>query len=173
MPKKIVMILFFVGFLSAVAVMGFVLSLEYRFLLAPCSLCIFQRVAVLVAMIVFLIGAIHMGFSTSTRSLPTYVTLGVLIALIGLVISLRQIYLQSLPPREVPACGPGFNFIFKAYPFLDALKIIFQGSGECAKVGWRGLGLSLADWAGLYFVGLVILNILAAGLNRINKTANK
>jgi disulfide bond formation protein DsbB len=169
MSKKLPGMLFLIGLVSALMVLGFVIFLEYHAHLNPCSLCIFQRIAVMVALIVFLVGVIRGAFRISPRAILVCGLIGIVVAIIGLSISLRQIYLQSLPPSKVPACGPGLDFIFRAYPFLDALKIVFQGSGECAKVDWRGLGLSLADWGGIYFVILIILNTLAIGLNRIRK----
>ncbi len=173
MLRKMPSILFLLGFLSAIGVMGLMLFLEYQRHLIPCSLCIFQRLAVILAGFIFLMGLLHRSLRASAALITVYGILGILVALLGLSISLRQIYLQSLPPSAVPACGPGLNFIFQAYPFLDALKVIFEGSGECAKVDWRTLGLSLADWAGVYFVGLMILNVLAIGFERVEKMADK
>jgi protein dithiol:quinone oxidoreductase len=169
--RKISEFLFIFGFLISIVVMGVVLFLEAHNHLIPCSLCIFQRIAVILSGLVFLIGAIHGFCRKKGHPVWIYAILGILVALIGLSVSLRQVYLQSLPPSAVPACGPGINFIFKAHPFLDALKIVFEGSGECAKVDWKFWRLSLADWAGLYFVGLMILNVLAVGLNRWSKKA--
>jgi disulfide bond formation protein DsbB len=174
MVKNINIFLFLLGLLISLGTMGYVLFLEHHNHLIPCSLCIFQRIAVIFSSIIFLIALIHglcLGLKRKTfmgRLVLVYAVLGILVALTGLAFSLRQIYLQSLPPSEVPGCGPGVNFLFKAYPFLDALKIVLEGSGDCAKVDWRGLGLSLADWSGIYFVGLLILNAAALGFNKIN-----
>jgi protein dithiol:quinone oxidoreductase len=172
MSKNIGILLFFLGFLLSLGLMLYVVFLEYHFHLRPCSLCIFQRIAVMGSLIIFLIACLHYLVLRIKhkifvgRVVWIYAILGILTALIGLGFSLRQIYLQSLPPSEVPGCGPGINFLFKAYPFLDALKIVLEGSGDCAKVDWKGLGLSLADWAGIYFVGLIILNAVVIGFNK-------
>jgi disulfide bond formation protein DsbB len=32
------------------------------------------------------------------------------------------------------------------FPLADALKMVFKGSGECAEVVWRFLGLSMPTW---------------------------
>jgi disulfide bond formation protein DsbB len=57
-----------------------------------------------------------------------------------------HVRLQNLPADEVPACGPGFDYIIDAFPLADALKMIFSGSGECASIDWQFLGLSMPAW---------------------------
>ncbi len=184
-----ILYLFLVGFWVSFGVLGFTFFLEIHVHLVPCSLCIFQRVFLIISTVIFLIFLIHVGWlllastagqktshdeardsvyalGMSFKTVMSYAVVGFLMALIGLAFSLRQIYLQSLPPSAVPGCGPGLNFLFQAYPVLDALKIVLQGSGDCAKIDWRGLGLSLADWAGIYFVFLIILNVVIMGVNK-------
>ncbi len=51
-----------------------------------------------------------------------------------------HVRLQNLPPAEVPACGPGFDYIMDAFGWLGGLRMIFTGSGECAAVNWEFLG---------------------------------
>jgi disulfide bond formation protein DsbB len=38
------------------------------------------------------------------------------------------------------------------FPLAQALPKIFAGSGECAKVQWRFLELSIPEWALVWFV---------------------
>jgi len=52
-------ILNLLGFLSCTAMMGYALYAEYKLFLMPCPLCVFQRMAVIVMGIVFLVAAIH------------------------------------------------------------------------------------------------------------------
>ena len=35
--------------------------------------------------------------------------------------AMRHVWLQSLPPGEVPACGPGLNYMLETLPFTDVL----------------------------------------------------
>jgi disulfide bond formation protein DsbB len=70
--------------------------------------------------------------------------------------------LQHLPPDQVPSCGPGFDYIVDAFPLADALKMIFTGSGECAKINWTFLGFSMPAWVLVWFV---ILGALIAVAN--------
>jgi disulfide bond formation protein DsbB len=38
-----------------------------------------------------------------------------------------------------------------AFPLSKALNMVFAGSGECAKVDWRFLGLSMPEWTLAWF----------------------
>jgi len=61
----------------------------------------------------------------------------------------------------VPACGPGLDYIMDAFPLLDALELVFTGSGECAEVNWSFLGLSMPGWTFIWFLLLAALALVA------------
>ena len=79
----------------------------------------------------------------------------------GAGLAARHVWLQSLPADQVPACGPGLDYIMDAFPLLDALELVFTGSGECAEVNWSFLGLSMPGWTFLWFVALGALALFA------------
>jgi disulfide bond formation protein DsbB len=79
-----------------------------------------------------------------------------------------HVRLQNLPPAEVPACGPGFDYIVDAFPLSDALAMIFTGSGECAEVNWQFLGLSMPAWVFLCFLALGAL-VITANWSRLTR----
>ena len=70
-----------------------------------------------------------------------------------------HVYLQNLPADRVPSCGPGFEYIMENFALFEALGMIFQGSGECADVVWRFLGLSMPTWVIIGLGGLGIAGI--------------
>ena len=49
-------------------------------------------------------------------------------------VAARHLWIQSLPADQVPSCGPPLDYMFSAFPFAKVLKLVFTGSGECAKV---------------------------------------
>ncbi len=106
---------------------------------------------------VFLFAALHNPRDLGAR---VYAVLIALTAGTGAAIAARQVWLQHLPPDQVPACGPGLNYILQAHPFLKALEVVFKGSGECATVGWTFLSLSIAQWSLIWFIILAILGIV-------------
>jgi disulfide bond formation protein DsbB len=47
-----------------------------------------------------------------------------------------------------------------SFPLAEALPMIFRGSGDCSKVAWRWLGLSIAEWALVAFSGILVATAL-------------
>ncbi|HYC45535.1 MAG TPA: disulfide bond formation protein B [Burkholderiales bacterium] len=147
------------GFLACGALLAFALYLQHVQNQEPCPLCILQRVAFIDMAIVFAVAAIHGPYR---RGAAIYSGLLFVMAAMGAGIAGRQVWLQHLPPDKVPACGPGLEYMLEQFPLKDALAKIFAGSGECAEVGWRFLGLSIAEWSLAWFVLLGLLAVYVA-----------
>lgn len=159
---------FFIAvFTICVGLLIFGLYLEHVQGLEACPLCIFQRIAYTAIIFIALIGAIH-----NPRNLlqNIYKLLMVISSITGAAIAGRQIWLQHLPPELVPECGPGLDYMFNVFPFREALKMIFTGSGECAEVKWRFIGLSIAEWSLIMFIGIFIATILSIYTSRYKNT---
>jgi len=156
------------GAIACAAMMAYALYAEHQLLLEPCPLCVFQRVAAIALGAVFLVAALHDPRGWGRR---VYAMLVLLTAGAGLGVAARHVWLQNLPADEVPACGPGLDYIVDAFPLSDALRMIFTGSGECATVDWRFLGLSMPAWVAICFALLLLLGI-AANLTR-TRTASR
>jgi len=131
------------GFMACLALMGYALYAQHILGLEPCPLCIFQRVAVILLGMVFLVAALH-GPGRAGRSV--YALLVFTAAAAGAGVAGRHLWLQSLPPERVPACGPGLDYMLEAFPFTEMLQTVLSGSGECAQVDWRFLGLAMPAW---------------------------
>ena len=146
----------FVGFMACAGMMGFALYAQYVLLLEPCPLCVFQRVATILLGVVFLLAAIHNPGRIGSR---VYGLFAAVCAAFGVAVAAWHVHLQGLPPDEVPGCGPGFEYIMENFALFEALSMIFQGSGECADVVWRMLGLSMPTWViiGLGGLGLAAI----------------
>jgi len=150
---------YLLGFLICAGLMGFALYAQYRLGMDPCPLCIFQRVAVCFMGLFFLIGGLHAPKGRGGRL--TYAVLVVIGALGGIVVAGRHLWLQTLPPSEVPSCGPGLGYMLDTFPLANALKMAFTGSGECAKLE-PVLGLPMPAWTLFWFVVLGIWAVVAA-----------
>lgn len=131
------------GFLACAGLMAYALYAEHMLFLDPCPLCSFQRLAVIVLGLVFLVAALH---NPGRRGGQIYGFLLALVAASGAAIAGWHVRLQNLPPDEVPACGPGLGYILENNSFGAALGKVFGGSGECATVDWQFLGLSMPAW---------------------------
>lgn len=143
-----------IGALFCAAMMAYALYAQHQLLLEPCPLCVFQRVAVIALGCVFLIAALH---GPSGKGRYAYASLLAIATLGGSIVAGRHVWLQNLPPDEVPACGPGLEYMLDAFPLAEALSMVFSGSGECATVDWQLLGLSMPAWVltAILFVGSV------------------
>ncbi len=62
----------------------------------------------------------------------------------------------------MPSCGPPLSFLMESNPLTDVVRQVLTGSGECARVDWSFLGLSMPAWSLLWFVLLVVLVLVAA-----------
>jgi disulfide bond formation protein DsbB len=162
-------ILFLLGFLACLAMMGTALAyFQHHLQLEPCPLCIMQRVVVMSIAAVLLVAILHNPNSWGIRVYGVLVTL---IAVIGAAIAGRHVWLQHLPPDQVPECGPGLDYILEVFPLSEALRMVLHGSGECAKVLWRFLGLSIPGWTLVAFSGFILygLFIVIRGSGRGNR----
>ena len=135
------------------------LGLEHIGGLEPCPLCIFQRVAVLAAALVFAIAAIHNPRGRVGATL--YGGLSLAAVLGGIGVAWRHLWLQSLPPDQVPSCGPGLDYMVDILPLRDVVAMVLSGSGECAEIDFALLGISLPGWT---LIGFVILALVPLGL---------
>jgi disulfide bond formation protein DsbB len=84
----------------------------------------------------------------------------------GIAIAGRHLWLQSLPADQVPDCGMGLNYMLDTMPVLDVFREVLYGSGECAEVYWRFLGLTMPGWTFLWYivftVGTISVLIMAS-----------
>lgn len=144
------------GFLACAGMMGFALYAQYVLLLDPCPLCVFQRIATISLGTVFLVAALHNPGRIGAR---VYAALVCLTAGFGVSVAAWHVRLQNMPADEVPGCGPGFEYIMDNFALFDALSMIFKGSGECADVLWRMLGLSMPSWVIIGLGGLLVAGL--------------
>lgn len=147
------------GFLACAGLIAFALFLQYSLGEDPCPLCIFQRVAFMVLAVTFLVAALH---NPQRVGAALYALIHCLTAGAGAAIAARQIWLQHLPPDQVPSCGPGLTYILQANPLFKALTVVLSGSGECAHVGWTLFSLSIAQWALMAFMALGLWALIQA-----------
>ena len=147
--------------LSSVAMLAAGLVLQHGFGLEPCPMCIVQRYAMF---LVALFAAL--AWASSRKPLVLGFAAGVVLsALAGAAVAARQSWLQWYPP-EIVSCGRDFYGMVENLPIKRALPMIFAGSGDCTKIDWSFLRLSIANWAFLYFVAIAGLATWASLLRR-------
>lgn len=147
--------LFLAMALASAGLMAFALYLEYFYLLDPCPLCMMQRIWVVI------VGVLALGAALHGRGLARWALATGAAAIIGSGFSLRQLWLQSLPADEVPACGPGLDYMLEVFPLSDVLKAMVMGTGNCAEVTWTFLSLSIPAWVLVAFAAFLAGSALA------------
>jgi disulfide bond formation protein DsbB len=148
-----------IGVLIVLGLIGGALYLQYGLREDPCPLCMIQRVIFIAIGAIFFIAAIH---NAGRIGRWVYSTLIALTALGGVGVASRHIWLQHLPKDQVPACGPGLDFMLKNFPMAEVWQELMHGSGECATKGWTFLSLGLPEWALIWYVVLGLLAIFIA-----------
>jgi len=140
-----------------IGLMSYAIYAEKILYLDPCPLCITQRM--------FYIGIGIFAFFGLflIRNLWAQRISSILMAVCavgGIVTAGRQVWLQHLPPEQVPECGLGLQYWLENEPFLQTLALLFKGDGNCAEVHWRFAGLSMGEWSLVWFVGLLIVALI-------------
>ena len=131
------------GVVACTALLAYAYFAQFVLHLEPCPLCIFQRVGVIAMGVVFLVAAAHDPLGGGRK---VYAGLLLLTAAVTIAIAVRHLWIQSLPEGSVPSCGASLKFMLKVLPLTDVLSKVLNGSGECAKITWRFLGLSMPAW---------------------------
>jgi protein dithiol:quinone oxidoreductase len=138
------------GFAVCAALLAYAFYMQLQGGLVPCPLCIFQRIAFIATGAVFLIAGLHAPRSTAGQR--AYGLLSLVAAGVGVGIAGRHVWLQHLPPDQVPSCGPGLDYLRELMPLTSVVRKVLTGSGECARVDWTLLGLSMAEWGLVWFL---------------------
>ena len=148
--------IFAVVFLVCAGLLGVAFYMEHVMGLEPCPLCWLQRFGFMGAGLVSLLAFLHGPAGWGAR---VYGFLLALTAGTGLGIAGRQLWLQSLPADQVPACGPSVDYMLEVLPWMEVLTTALRGTGDCAEVVWRFLGLSIPGWTAVFFSLLVLVGL--------------
>ena len=154
---------YFLGFLASFGLVGLALVIQTKYHLEPCPLCISQRMVFMGVGLLFLIACI-VNPATLWRKLLA--ALQVAAALGGAGVAIRHWYLQAHKDEIIADCGVGFDYMFDNFPLRKAFSLVFKGTGDCAAIDWKLLGLTLPQLALIAFVGLGVYAIYLATLNK-------
>jgi disulfide bond formation protein DsbB len=121
--------------------------------LEPCPMCILQRYAFFAIGFIALVAAIH---NPRGIALKLYAALVILFAIAGGGVAIRHSYLQHFPPAR-ETCGTDLDFLLNTFSLAEAFPKIFAGTGSCSKVDWKLIGLSIPEWALVWYVIFIIV----------------
>lgn len=162
-PRSITRTGLALGAAACAILLGYGFYLQYFDGQDPCPLCLVQRGFYFGLLFVFLAAAIH-----GPRRVGgiIYGFLALVFAIGGGAVAGRQVWLQHLPPDQVPKCGPDLYYMLDHFTLGKVISNLLKGSGQCAEVTWRFLGLSIAEWSLACFVGFALLALWSIARNR-------
>ena len=149
-------------FLLCAGLIALALFLQEQEGLEPCPMCILQRYAFVVVGIVALVAALH---GPRGPMLKVYGALCAIAALAGAGVAARHSYIQHFPPK-FETCGTDLEFLVNNFPISQALPKIFAGSGSCSAVDWKMMGLSIPEWALVWFLAFAVASAWIAFLRK-------
>jgi disulfide bond formation protein DsbB len=143
-----------IGFgIALLAILGSIF-LQFHYHIEPCPLCIVQRLLMVLLALLFLIASLHTPQPIGRRIFGCVLCF---FALLGFGTAAWQVWLQHLPAGQAPGCGASLEYMLSNLPFYEMVKMVLQGSAECAKVTWSFLGLSMAELSAVVFFVLAVI----------------
>jgi disulfide bond formation protein DsbB len=148
--------IFLLGFLGCAFGLGLSIGYFQLYLkLPPCTLCQEQRFLLIGMGMIFLLAALH---NSKRKTVIAYSSLLILLAIVGLSVSLYQTYWQA-KSDVAPICSTGLNPLVQKIPFGNNLKTIFTGTQHCFDEDWKLFSISIPIWSAIFFSGMIIINI--------------
>lgn len=146
-----------------VALLAYGMYLQHVVGLEPCPMCIVQRYVMVLVALTAAAGAALSG----SRGRNVAGGLLVVFAGLGAFVAARQSFLQWYPPEQA-SCGRDIYGMIETFPLQRAIPMIFKGSGDCSKIDWTFLSLTIANWSFLNFclVGALAIVLIYTSLRR-------
>lgn len=144
------------GFLACMLALGAAFYTQYVLEFQPCHLCIFQRFTVAALGLSFLFAALFPagGFRGAFYALLIGIT-----GLATLATAGRHVWIQMQPPGSVAACGADLKFMLELFPLTEVILKVFKAGGECARVDFTVLGLSMPAWVFVFALVVTVAGI--------------
>ncbi len=137
----------------ALGVFGLVavgMELQHLLRLAPCPLCIFQRLLYLIIGLVALAGVLLPGGRLLWSALIAALAAG------GVAVAGYQTWMQAFPLLATECGYSDPNAIERLVNWLGMeWPSLFLATGFCTSREWEFLALSMANWSLLIFAGIV------------------
>lgn len=143
--------------LSALGLELTALFFQYAMGLAPCIMCVYQRLAIFSIMVSGIIGLV--GYQSLFFRVLAYIFWAVG-SIWGLIIALEHVEMQANSGSLFFSCELVPNFPHWA-PLHEWLPAIFEVTGDCGEISWQFFGFSMPQWMivvyALYTAALVIV----------------
>lgn len=140
--------------LGCFGLVGFGLELQSLLHLAPCPLCIFQRLLYMV------VGVLALGGFLLPAGRLVWRALLAITALLGFGVAAYQTWMQAFPELANECSYTNPNLIERLVDWLGMqYPPLFLATGFCTSKEWVFLGLSMANWSVLAFAGVLAYTV--------------
>lgn len=138
-------------FAIAFCLIAYAFYVQHVELINPCPLCVVERLFIMILAIFYFVGAVHRTNSKYWRVI--FHLLGLLISLVGLLVSMRHVWLQYFShSAQMGMCGPDLRYMLENLPFQQVMNLLFLGSGNCSVIDKVIFYLSLSAWGLMFFI---------------------
>jgi len=148
--------------LSALALELCALFFQYAMDLAPCIMCVYQRVTITA---ILLAGVV--GFTGCRFLITRLIAYGLWAtgAIWGLLLALEHVEIQANAGSLFFSCDIFPNFPTWA-PLHQWLPFLFEATGDCGDINWQFVGYSMPQWMVVVY-GLYTLAFTVVIVNRL------
>lgn len=130
--------------------------IEFYFHADPCPLCLLQRYTVIGITVLSIAALIH---RPQRKGQLFYIALQLFFCLIGILLTLRHLWLQYLAPHDVVlSCTAGLDRMLQFQPLLETLKDVVFSSDSCADIDFTLLNLPLSAWSFFFFIAMSLFD---------------
>lgn len=141
--------------LACIAMLGVGLYLQLVLDMLPCPLCIMQRYAFMLVAVLCLI-----SLALPVKGTRIVAGLGSLAAIGGAGIAIRHLWVKAHP---TVSCGiDPLETLLNKLPFANWYPPLFQADGLCTTENAPILGLSIPQWALVWFLVFAVVTALVA-----------
>ena len=128
--------------LSALGLELCALFFQYAMNLAPCIMCVYQRVAICTIILAGFVGFWGCKFLIARVIAYGLWSTG---AIWGLLIALEHVEIQANSGSLFFSCDIIPNFPTWA-PLHEWIPVLFEATGDCGEINWQFLGYSMPQW---------------------------
>ncbi|MCG6574307.1 disulfide bond formation protein B [Pseudomonas sp. AF32] len=143
--------LFFLASIAAALALGIASYLEYAVGLAPCSLCVLQRLCLMLFLGNCLAACVHGPGQTGSI---IYGALGLVLVSGAMTLAWHQVLVQSHSAELLPDC---FSRTQGSSSWWSAVHRVIDGAVDCASITWTLFDLSVPEWSLLFFLAVSIV----------------
>lgn len=148
--------------LSALGLEICALFFQYVMDLAPCIMCVYQRVAIFAIMLAGFIG--YFGCKLLIARVIAY-ALWATGAIWGLLIAVEHVEIQANSGSLFFSCDIVPNFPTWA-PLHEWIPSIFEATGDCGEINWQFIGYSMPQWM-IVVYGTYVTSFTLVFLSRV------